>query len=45
MTELPVNTTSKVISLIGEHISTSENHLQASGAKYLQGIVYGRIKF
>ena len=41
--ELPVNTASKVISCIWVHVSTSENNLQASRAKYIQGIVYDRI--
>jgi hypothetical protein len=40
-----INTASKVISLIWEHTSTSENHLQASSAKYVEGIVHDRIKF
>jgi hypothetical protein len=34
-----------VISLIWQHVSTSEGHLQASSKKYIKGIVYNFIKF
>jgi len=34
-----------VMSLIWQHVSTAEGHLQAGSIKYIEGIMYSCIKF
>jgi hypothetical protein len=43
--KLPSTQLVSVISLIWQHVSTSEGHLQASNTKYIKGILYNFIKF
>ena len=43
--KLPSTQLVNVMSLIWQHVSTSEGHLQASSIKYIKGIVYNCITF